>query len=298
MYLLQLAQFFSHLLCALFALFLHRVPSPPYELAPPRAALCALLRLYSIGVGLVPTLLLLDRLRRFSRLSEAEQFSTEVVALPFGLFPATALLGHPLSQRALCHLTAGPLGAKLFPKVAQFVRIIAHNLVQASRYHAGELFAGCCALCVQCAHICTCAPNTERIPLYTVNLTFSFNNLVRCYTPNLDPVVYGVPVDSKEFGSLSDRQIVLALLCALCAILSHGPMLDPSQPPRKPLEGNLVALSLECRASMRRLLPYPLGLLRASLVVDGLDRTVLEEPVLLNPAALVVGRDDVRDHLY
>jgi hypothetical protein len=124
-------------------------------------------------VGLAPTLLLLDRLRRFSRLSEAEQFSTEVVALPFGLFPATALLGHPLSQRALRHLTAGPLGAKLFPKVAQFVRII--------------------------------APNPERVPFYTVDLTFSFNDLVRCYTPNLDPVVYGVPVDSKEFGSLSDR---------------------------------------------------------------------------------------------
>src|SRR5215203_1692718 len=35
MYLLQPAQFFGHLFCALFALFIHRSPSPPYELAPP-----------------------------------------------------------------------------------------------------------------------------------------------------------------------------------------------------------------------------------------------------------------------
>jgi hypothetical protein len=75
-------------------------------------------------------------------------------------------------------------------------------------------------------HMCACAPNTERIPLYTVNLTSAFNNLVRCYAPSLDPVVYGVPVDSKEFCGLSDRHVLfqrLVLLCALCAVLSHTP---------------------------------------------------------------------------
>jgi hypothetical protein len=54
---------------------------------------------------------------------------TQLVTLPFGLFASPALLGHPLAQRALRHLAAGPLGAELFPKVAQLVRIIAHNLV-------------------------------------------------------------------------------------------------------------------------------------------------------------------------
>jgi hypothetical protein len=92
---------------------------------------------------------------------EAEQLSSQVVALPFGLFAPTLLFRHPLAQRSLRHLAAGTFGAELFPKVAQLVRIIAHNLVQASRYHAGQLFAGCCALCVQWAHICTCAPNIE-----------------------------------------------------------------------------------------------------------------------------------------
>jgi hypothetical protein len=75
-------------------------------------------------------------------------------------------------------------------------------------------------------------------------------------------------------------------------------MLYPSEASRKPLEAVLVALSLECRASMRRLLPYPLGLLGTTLVASGLDRAVLEESVLVYPAALVVGRDDVPDHLY
>src|SRR5215204_234193 len=31
----------------------------------------------------------------------------------------------------------------------------------------------------------------------------------------------GVSVNAEQFGGLSDRQIVLALLCALCAVLSH-----------------------------------------------------------------------------
>ena len=78
-------------------------------------------------------------------------------------------------------------------------------------------------------HMCTCAPNTEGIPLYTVNFAFSFNNLVRCYAPSLNPVVHGVPVDSEQFGGLSDRNVLLrrvVLLCALCAVLSHEGMLD------------------------------------------------------------------------
>jgi hypothetical protein len=49
-------------------------------------------------------------------------------------------------------------------------------------------------------------------------------------------------VDAEEFSGLPDRDVFLALLCALCAVLSHGPMLDPSEPPRKPSEGNLAAL--------------------------------------------------------
>jgi hypothetical protein len=49
-------------------------------------------------VGLCPLRLLLDRLRRFSRLSEGEQFSTEVIALPFGLFAPALLFHHPLGD--------------------------------------------------------------------------------------------------------------------------------------------------------------------------------------------------------
>jgi hypothetical protein len=148
-------------------------------------------------VGLTPTLLLLVRLVGFCSPPEADQLSSQVVALPFGLFAPATLLGHPFAQRRLRHFAAGSLGAELFPKVAQLVRIIAHNLVQASRYHAGQLFAGCWALCVQCAHICTCAPNIERIPLYAVNLVISFNHFVRFYAPILYAVMDGVTVDAE-----------------------------------------------------------------------------------------------------
>ena len=91
-------------------------------------------------------------------------------------------------------------------------------------------------------HMCICALNAERIPLYTVNLPFSFNNLVRFYAPCLYAVMDGVPMDAEEFGGFSDRKIVLALLCALCAVLSHDTMLDPSETPRKALEAIVVAV--------------------------------------------------------
>jgi len=52
-------------------------------------------------VGLVPTLLLVDRLGGWSRLSDGEQFSTEVVALPLGLFPPAPLFCQFLPQRGL-----------------------------------------------------------------------------------------------------------------------------------------------------------------------------------------------------
>jgi hypothetical protein len=52
-------------------------------------------------VGLTPTLLLLARLGGLSRLSEGEQFSTELVALPFGLFASALLFCQFLPQRGL-----------------------------------------------------------------------------------------------------------------------------------------------------------------------------------------------------
>jgi hypothetical protein len=58
------------------------------------------------------------------------------------------------------------------------------------------------------AHLHLCAQR-RATPLYRVNLTFSFNNLVRRYAPNLDPVVYGVPMDPEELGGLSDRHVLL-----------------------------------------------------------------------------------------
>jgi hypothetical protein len=58
------------------------------------------------------------------------------------------------------------------------------------------------------AHLHLCAQR-RAIPLYRVNLTFSFNNLVRRYAPNLDPVVYRVPMDPEELGGLSDRHVLL-----------------------------------------------------------------------------------------
>jgi hypothetical protein len=52
-------------------------------------------------------------------------------------------------------------------------------------------------------------------------------------------------VDSKEFGGLSDRHVLLrslVLLCALCVVLSHGPILYPSAAPRKALDVIFAAL--------------------------------------------------------
>jgi hypothetical protein len=86
---------------------------------PPRAALCALLSPSSSGARLCLLRLLVDRLRRFSRLSEGEQFSTEVVALPFGLFASPLLLSHPLVQRTLRHFAAGTFGVELFAELSQ-----------------------------------------------------------------------------------------------------------------------------------------------------------------------------------
>jgi hypothetical protein len=63
-----------------------------------------------------------------------------------------------------------------------------------------------------------------------------------------------------------------------------------------PLGLILAALSLECGASLLYLLPYPQGFLGSSLIVDGLDRAILEESVLIDPTALVVTSNDVPDH--
>jgi hypothetical protein len=57
-------------------------------------------------------------------------------------------------------------------------------------------------------------------------------------------------VDAEEFSGLPDRDVFLALLCALCAVFSHGPMLDPSEPPRKPLEAILACLEENARAGI------------------------------------------------
>src|SRR5918994_3471780 len=83
------------------------------EHSPPPRPLYALLRLYRNGLGLCPLRLLLNRLRRFSRLPAGEQFSTEVVALPFGLFASPPLLIHPFAQRTLRPFAAGTFGVPL-----------------------------------------------------------------------------------------------------------------------------------------------------------------------------------------
>jgi hypothetical protein len=49
-------------------------------------------------------------------------------------------------------------------------------------------------------------------------------------------------VHAEEFSCLPDRDVSLALLCALCASLSHGPMLAPSEASRKP-SGDIQAPS-------------------------------------------------------
>src|SRR5215203_4170435 len=71
------------------------------EPPPPPGPPCALLSPSRSRVGLVPTLLLVDRLGGWSRLSDGEQFSTEVVALPLGLFPPAPLFCQFLPQRGL-----------------------------------------------------------------------------------------------------------------------------------------------------------------------------------------------------
>ena len=60
-----------------------------------------------------PTLLLLVRLVGYCSPPEAEQLSSQVVSLPFGLFASTTLFCHPLLQRGLRRLAAGPLDAEL-----------------------------------------------------------------------------------------------------------------------------------------------------------------------------------------
>src|SRR5215204_77309 len=89
------------------------------EPPPPPGPLCGLLSTWGIGPWLCPLRLLLDRLGRFSRLSESVQFSAEVVALPFGLFAPPALLIHPFAQRTLRHFAAGTFGVELFAEFSQ-----------------------------------------------------------------------------------------------------------------------------------------------------------------------------------
>jgi hypothetical protein len=55
-------------------------------------------------------------------------------------------------------------------------------------------------------------------------------------------MVDGVAVHTEEFSGLPDRNVLLARLCALCAVLSHDPMLDPSETTRKPSDGILARL--------------------------------------------------------
>jgi|SRR5215203_5349066 len=86
---------------------------------PPRPALYGLRSAWSSRVGLCPLRHLLDRLGRFSRLSEGVQFSTEVVALPFGPFAPPTLLIHSLAQRTLRHFAAGTFGVELFAELSQ-----------------------------------------------------------------------------------------------------------------------------------------------------------------------------------
>src|SRR5215208_824486 len=88
------------------------------EHSPPPRPLYALRRLYRSRTGLCPLRLLLCRLRRFSRLPAGEQFSTEVIALPFGLLAPTLLFRHPLVQRRLRHFAAGLFGAEFFPDLS------------------------------------------------------------------------------------------------------------------------------------------------------------------------------------
>src|SRR5215208_5005338 len=92
------------------------------HLTQPRAALCAPLSSCRSRLGLCPLRLLLNRLRRFSRIPAGEQFSAEVVALPFGLFASQALLIHPLAQRTLSPFAAGTFGVELFAELSQLAR--------------------------------------------------------------------------------------------------------------------------------------------------------------------------------
>src|SRR5215212_2334588 len=88
------------------------MPLSPEHPTPP-GPLCTLLCFYPVGPGLCPRRLLPGRLRRFSCLSGREQFSTQIVALPFGLFAPTLLFCHPLAQRTLRHFAAGTFSVEL-----------------------------------------------------------------------------------------------------------------------------------------------------------------------------------------
>jgi hypothetical protein len=80
--------------------------------------MCAPLGTWGFGARLAPTLLLLVRLGGLSRLSEGVQFSTELVALPFGLFASALLFRHPFVHRGLSHFPAGLFGAEFFPDLS------------------------------------------------------------------------------------------------------------------------------------------------------------------------------------
>src|SRR5215207_3418410 len=79
---------------------------------PPRTP-CALLSPSCSGLGLAPALLLLGHLVGSLLPATGVQLLAQVVARPFCLFASPALLGHPLVQRGLRHLPAGPLDAEL-----------------------------------------------------------------------------------------------------------------------------------------------------------------------------------------
>jgi hypothetical protein len=73
-------------------------------------------------------------------------------------------------------------------------------------------------------------------------------------------MVDGIAVDAEEFRGLAYRDVFLALLCALCTVFSHAPMLDPSEFPRKPSEASLAAFGVvegECLGGVGQLAKTP-----------------------------------------
>jgi len=226
--------------------------SPPYQLAPPRA-LYALLSPSRSGPGLTLIRRLLDRLRGFSRLSESVELLAQIVTRTLGLFSKAALLSHLLPQRGLSCFGDLQTDAKLrgpgrlfYEPVGEFADSFAATLRGNIRVSGLDAVTSR-QLALPLPRIperLDAIYGDEPAASYAFTFGFSFELAV------LDVPADGSRRDAERFCRYlcrhpSGRRGTLAVGCraiTACTVLSHGPMLDPAETPRKPSDAILAPL--------------------------------------------------------